>query len=127
MNTQVELVLTATDQAYFRALLTDQLNRLLAQANQAAAELAATDGRVIETIDRASVHADQEMKLRIRSRESRLINKVRLALDRLDLGIYGLCEICEEPISLERLAARPVTSKCIQCKEREERMEALSW
>lgn len=119
-------MMTAAELEHFRTLLTDQLSRLLSQANQAAVELAATDSRAIETIDRASAHADQEMKLRIKSRESRLINKVRLALDRIDRGIYGFCEICEEPISIERLAARPVTTKCIQCKEMEERMEALS-
>jgi len=119
-------MLTPMEVEYFRTLLTDQLNRLLIQASQAAAELASEDSRASEAIDRACVHSDQEMKLRIKSRESRLINKVRMALDRIDAGIYGLCEVCEEPISVERLKARPVTSKCILCKEMEERMEALS-
>ena len=117
-------MLTAMELEYFRTLLTDQLRRLLTQADEAAIELASQDSRVIEMVDRASAHSDQEMKLRIKSRESRLINKVRLALERIDRGSYGICEVCEEPISIERLEARPVTTKCILCKEMEERLEA---
>lgn len=37
------------------------------------------------------------------------------ALDRLDEGVYGLCEICGEPIPEERLTARPATARCISC------------
>jgi len=120
-------MLTPMEVEYFRTLLTDQLSRLLAQASQASVEMASQDSRAAESIDRACAHSDQEMKLRIRSRESRLINKIRLALDRIDTGLYGLCEACEEPISVERLQARPVTTKCIQCKETEERVEAFSF
>ena len=116
----------ATQLEKFRTILTEQLNQLLTQAETVTAELSAQDGQEIEYIDRASADTNQEMKLKIKSRESRLINKVRLALERIDNGTYGLCELCEEPISIKRLEARPVTSKCIQCKEMEERMEALS-
>ena len=119
-------MLTPMEETYFKTLLTDQLTRLLAQASQVTSELSSQDSRAAESIDRACAHSDQEMKLRIRSRESRLINKVRLALDRIDSGVYGLCEVCEEPISVERLKARPVTTKCILCKEMEEQMEVLS-
>jgi len=39
---------------------------------------------------------------------------------------YGITvAIGQEPISLRRLAARPVRSKCRDCKEAEERLEAL--
>ena len=66
------------------------------------------------------------MKLRFRTRESSLIKKVRLALERIETGTYDECEICGEPISLKRLEARPVTTKCISCKEAEDREEVLS-
>ena len=38
-------------------------------------------------------------------------------------GTYGICEECEEPISLKRLEARPETTLCIRCKEDQERNE----
>lgn len=37
------------------------------------------------------------------------------ALKRLDDGLYGLCEKCDEQIKAERLMALPYTTKCINC------------
>ncbi|WDP90119.1 MAG: TraR/DksA C4-type zinc finger protein [Desulfobacter sp.] len=111
--------------AHFKKILAEQLAHLEEQAFITAIELA-QGGVEIEYVDRAATHRDQDMKLRIKSRESRLIKKIRLALDRIENGTYGICEACEEPISLRRLEARPVTTKCIDCKEREELLEAQS-
>lgn len=35
-------------------------------------------------------------------------------------GSYGLCEVCEEPISEKRLIALPEAQWCIQCAEKKE-------
>nr|WP_320014665.1 TraR/DksA C4-type zinc finger protein [uncultured Desulfobacter sp.] len=72
------------------------------------------------------VQTYQAMNLGFLTREGRLIKKVRLAMDRIKNGTCGEGEICGELISLERLEARPVTIKCISCKETEEREEILS-
>ncbi len=37
------------------------------------------------------------------------------ALQRLDNGLYGLCEECDDHIKAERLLALPYTTKCINC------------
>ncbi|HZO51683.1 MAG TPA: TraR/DksA family transcriptional regulator [Bryobacteraceae bacterium] len=39
------------------------------------------------------------------------------ALRRMEQGIYGICEECEEPISPRRLAAMPAAVLCIRCQE----------
>jgi DnaK suppressor protein len=39
-------------------------------------------------------------------------NAVRAALERLDSGTYGRCEICGRMIDDERLEARPETTRC---------------
>jgi DnaK suppressor protein len=52
-----------------------------------------------------------------------LIKKIKKALERFENGTFGICEVCEEEISIERLKARPVTTQCIECKTREEDME----
>ena len=41
------------------------------------------------------------------------LDDVEKALDALDQGRYGLCEICEQPISEARLEAMPTTRRCI--------------
>ncbi|QIG53236.1 TraR/DksA family transcriptional regulator [Altererythrobacter sp. BO-6] len=43
------------------------------------------------------------------------IQQIRLALLRIDNGTYGTCAICGEPISVERLKARPIATRCIKC------------
>jgi len=110
---------------YFKTILNEQLAKLFTQAGIALSELANQNDHEIEYLDRASVYTDQALKLKIKSRESRLIRKVRQALERIENGTYGMCEECGEPISVKRLEARPVAAKCIDCKENEERREML--
>ena len=40
------------------------------------------------------------------------------AIRSIEAGIYGVCERCGQPISAERLAARPSARTCIGCAAR---------
>jgi DnaK suppressor protein len=73
--------------------------------------------------DRASLEADRNFELRIRDRERKLIAKMQEAIKRIDDGTFGICDACGGPISEKRLTARPVTTQCIDCKTKEEKME----
>jgi len=75
--------------------------------------------------DQASAETDRNFMLRLRGREQRLLKKIDQALERVESGIFGICEDCGNEINLQRLEARPVTTMCIDCKtlqEEEERM-----
>lgn len=43
------------------------------------------------------------------------LKEVELALMRMEEGIYGRCENCDEEIPLERLRAYPAATTCINC------------
>lgn len=43
----------------------------------------------------------------------RLLEEVDSALERMDKGSYGLCEVCHEPIEEERLMADPLMRNCL--------------
>jgi len=43
------------------------------------------------------------------------IEMVREAIARIDKGEYGLCRICGQPISKERLKAIPYSTMCVKC------------
>ena len=43
------------------------------------------------------------------------IEQIKLAIANIDNGRYGICELCAEPISKERLAEIPYTNQCIKC------------
>ena len=60
---------------------------------------------------------------RLRGREKTFLKKIERALAKMEEGTFGICEECEEPISIKRLEARPETTLCIRCKEDQERIE----
>jgi DnaK suppressor protein len=75
--------------------------------------------------DQASAEIDRNFTLRLRDRERKLLKKIEEALEQIDSGTYGICEICGQEISLKRLEARPVTTMCIDCKTEQEEEEKL--
>lgn len=42
-----------------------------------------------------------------------LLEEVDAALNRMDHGVFGLCEVCRDPIETERLLADPLTRFCL--------------
>jgi DnaK suppressor protein len=48
------------------------------------------------------------------------LHDVERALSKMDAGVFGICERCGEPISIERLEALPWAVLCIDCKQRGE-------
>jgi len=76
-----------------------------------------------DEIDQASSEYNQSLAARLRDREKFLLKKIEDALARIESNTYGICEICEEDISIKRLEARPVTTMCIRCKEEQEKQE----
>ncbi|NMO56969.1 DnaK-like suppressor protein [Actinoplanes sp. TBRC 11911] len=45
----------------------------------------------------------------------RHVSELQDAVERLDAGDYGVCEVCGNPIPPERLAARPTARRCVTC------------
>jgi DnaK suppressor protein len=75
--------------------------------------------------DQASAEIDRNFTLRLRDRERKLLKKIEDTIEKIDTGTYGICEICGQPIGLNRLEARPVTTMCIECKTEQEEEEKL--
>jgi sigma-B regulation protein RsbU (phosphoserine phosphatase) len=49
----------------------------------------------------------------LRSEVARLLREVDAALDRMERGTYGLCEVCHDPIEVDRLLSDPLVSVCL--------------
>jgi len=108
---------------YFRGLLIKQMTDLLEEAARTVNDMNVTAGDFPDPTDRASWESSRNFLLRIRDRERKLIVKIKQALDRIDDGSFGRCEVCGGEILEKRLEARPVTTLCIECKERQEELE----
>jgi len=115
------------DLEYFQGILQKQLDELVRGAGRTVDEMTETEGKGAfpDPTDRASMESDRNFELRIRDRERKLINKIRKALEKIEDGSFGFCEVCGEPIDFKRLEARPVTTHCIDCKTSEEEEEKI--
>ncbi|RPJ81713.1 MAG: RNA polymerase-binding protein DksA [Deltaproteobacteria bacterium] len=109
----------------FKKMLEDQLNELAQSGEMTLNGLKNEEHNYADPLDRASVNENQGFMLHIKNRESRLINKIRNALERIEEGDFGLCEVCGEEISYKRLLARPVATQCITCKTKLEKRERI--
>lgn len=43
------------------------------------------------------------------------LEQIYEAFDRIEKNTYGICVVCENPISVKRLEALPYTDRCIDC------------
>ena len=111
------------DLSWFRELLNGRRQELLGEAGRTVTGMGDSKENFPEPADRAALESDRNATLRIRDRERKLISKIEAALQRIEDGIYGVCESCGEAIGVERLRARPVTTLCIQCKADQEAEE----
>lgn len=57
----------------------------------------------------------------LRENASLVINAIDDALEKMEKGTYGKCDLCGSEISPERLQAVPYTTLCIRCKKENER------
>ena len=59
-----------------------------------------------------------EFNLAMRDRAQQHLAEIDEVLQQLDMGLYGLCEKCGQPIEPERLAVLSHTTVCSQCAQR---------
>jgi len=51
------------------------------------------------------------------AKQHKKLEEIELALDKMSKEEYGICEMCEEPIDIERLKVKPFAKFCISCRE----------
>jgi DnaK suppressor protein len=76
-------------------------------------------GRDPADVGSANFERDAEMSLANNARE--MLDQSKLALRHIQLGTYGSCDNCGQPIGKGRLQAFPRATLCVKCKQREER------
>ena len=112
--------------AYFRRKLLDWKAAILREAAGTLETLKAEPLSEADIADRAASETDWGLELRTRDRQRKLISKIDAAMRRIDTGDYGYCEVTGEPISLQRLEARPIATMTLEAQERHEREEKVS-
>jgi DnaK suppressor protein len=117
---------TASETKAVRAELESDLSRLRGELDQSARELQdllrdGVDGAGNDQADVGSKGLERDAEMSLAANQRELLQQTEKALDRLDKGSYGQCEVCGEPIGKMRLIAFPRATLCMTCKQREER------
>lgn len=117
---------TAAEAKEVRSELEGDLARLRVELDQSALELKdllrdGVDGAGNDQADVGSKGLERDAEMSLRANQSELLLQTEKALDRLEKGTYGQCEVCGEAIGKNRLMAFPRATLCMTCKQREER------
>jgi DnaK suppressor protein len=80
--------------------------------------------RLADPVDQATEEREKDLSRLFRARENVEIQKLALALDRMEQGSYGICLSCDGDISVKRLMAEPTALLCVHCQEKRERAVA---
>ena len=107
-------------QRYFHQKLLDWKGQILSDTGITLEKLKAGSEPEADLADRAASEADRTVELRTRERARKLIAKIDSALARIENNSYGYCEETQEPISINRLDARPIATLTIEAQEMHE-------
>lgn len=100
----------------FRKLLSDRREVLASELRLSTQQLIDDEVFYTDTVDQASADSDKALMMQMKNRDRDLLLQIHEALRRIDQGIYGECERCDEMISEARLKAFPFATLCIDCK-----------
>lgn len=75
---------------------------------------------VADQKDEAARQVQSEVDAAQERRDVDELAQVDAALHRLDLGVYGDCADCAEPIALPRLMVQPAATRCAACQSARE-------
>ena len=111
-------MLTKKELEEFQQKLTER--KLQIEKNLAGTALELDGMRELELNDEgdyAATSAKTMVDSAILVQQRKELNEIELALDKIKLGTYGICEMCEEPIGLPRLQVKNFARFCIACRE----------
>jgi DnaK suppressor protein len=82
--------------------------------------IAVNDRFVGDSVDAALDDEQDEVNSQLAMVESRELAAIDAALQRISDGRCGICDVCNQPISMARLQALPFATLCINCQRDEE-------
>jgi DnaK suppressor protein len=111
--------------ANLKKLLMNRRREILEQVAHLEAEGEELVQRFIEPIDAAQKEDLARLVHKLDERGKEEIKETNLALDKMESGSYGICELCGKSIPLKRLKALPATRLCRKCAQKYEETQKL--
>jgi RNA polymerase-binding transcription factor DksA len=100
-----------------RETYTRQATNLRAEAEQLAQDRDPGDVQFDEESGQGdTMNVERERDLALSAQALAAVDEIDRALEKIDLGTYGVCEKCGDKIPKERLKALPYAALCVKCK-----------
>ncbi|MGI9054371.1 MAG: TraR/DksA family transcriptional regulator [Pyrinomonadaceae bacterium] len=80
-------------------------------------DLSVDDAETPDPVDLAVRNYSKNVQLAVSENDSRQLELIDEALERLEEEEYGICQNCETEINPKRLAAIPWARYCLSCQE----------
>lgn len=114
--------MTPEQRDHFRERLETQRQEYLDSrlAARESAQPVQLDQAGVGRLSRMDAMQGQAMAKEAQRRRDVQLQRIELALRRIDSGDYGFCNACEEEIALRRLESDPAATLCIACASRQE-------
>ena len=110
---------------FFKTKFIHDLKVLQQSAGKTTFDMKQDEKLFSDPVDRAAAELGRDVELLIRNHDLVLIREIHEAISRIDRGVFGICESCQEQIGDKRLRAAPTSRFCIECKSREEKGQKI--
>ncbi len=103
---------------YFKGILENRQLQIVKNITGVHYELSELSGLELnDEGDHASVNNNSMIESAIVRQQEQELNEINVTLGKIAHGDYGICEMCEDPISFQRLKVKPHAIYCIDCRE----------
>ncbi|MDR0761963.1 MAG: RNA polymerase-binding protein DksA [Campylobacteraceae bacterium] len=105
------------DIEFFKELLLSRKEQVLKNIDGTTQEIRDMDiSDARDDADLASLNISSFIGQALSVQQSKELLEIEYALGKIDNGTYGICEMCEEEISIQRLKIKPHAKYCIICR-----------
>ena len=107
-----------SDLKFFKEKLDERRNQIKKNIEDAYIEMEGLSGsEANDEIDHASISTDRMIDQAITAQQAKELTEIEAAISKIKGGGYGICEMCEEDIGVQRLKVKPHAKYCIVCRE----------
>lgn len=107
-----------SDLNFFNDMLQQRKRQITKNIEDAYLEMEGlNDSEANDEIDHASISTDRMIDQAVTAQQAKELGEIEFAMSKIKSGAYGVCEMCEEDISFQRLKVKPHAKYCIVCRE----------
>lgn len=111
-------MLSSTEIEFFKRALEDRKAKIETNLNSTSIEMnEMRSNELKDEGDHAAMSLETAVDNAILGQQSKELAEIELALGKINNNLYGVCEMCEEDINIERLKVKNFARYCITCRE----------